>query len=333
MKLKDWADKQGVRYLTAYRWFKAGKMPVPCYQTDSGTIIVEIPEKNMQDESDKAVSQFLKKTVEFSKNNTSIEDFAAYVISNYKLEKSDAESQKSIKSKPTQEMTNQHFSKFLKKTDKKPEANMFLMNESALNTITKASADAASSEEALAKELSSIFDPQGASVGTVMSVNANYTSMIKNDPSVKLMAQDLGSALKGSNVNSTIKTMQNISSGAVITRSLSQEPIDVGNTTQSVSGNFYSTSSNYLNDTLPFTPLANYDDNNGASFQRIAEESSSEENDKVSYDEARLLVDVLVKLNQIPHDFIQMDKKTKEVCSWSRSMYDSIIAIVCNQGK
>lgn len=41
MKLKEWAEKTGIKYLTAYRWFKAGTLPVKAYQTDSGTIIVQ----------------------------------------------------------------------------------------------------------------------------------------------------------------------------------------------------------------------------------------------------------------------------------------------------
>src|SRR5271166_2105541 len=91
MKLSDWADKQGIAYLTAYRWFKAGKLPVDAYQTDSGTIIVqddfETSEQAMagNSQSNDVMSLFLKKTVEFSKNNATVEDFAAYVISNFSL--------------------------------------------------------------------------------------------------------------------------------------------------------------------------------------------------------------------------------------------------------
>ncbi|WP_376791688.1 IS607 family transposase [Thermoflexus sp.] len=42
-KLSDWARTQGVRYLTAWRWFRAGKLPVPARQLPSGTILVEEP--------------------------------------------------------------------------------------------------------------------------------------------------------------------------------------------------------------------------------------------------------------------------------------------------
>ncbi|MCI0562783.1 MAG: IS607 family transposase [Nitrososphaera sp.] len=41
MKLSDWAKIHGISYTTAYRWFKAGKLPVKSMQTESGTILVE----------------------------------------------------------------------------------------------------------------------------------------------------------------------------------------------------------------------------------------------------------------------------------------------------
>lgn len=90
MKLKTWADKTGVKYLTAYRWFKAGTLPVPAYQTSSGTIIVEdadeTKEKLTEEQVKETMASFLKSTVEFSKSKASVEDFAAYVISNYNLQ-------------------------------------------------------------------------------------------------------------------------------------------------------------------------------------------------------------------------------------------------------
>jgi len=42
MKLSAWAKSQGISYLTAYRWYRAGTMPVRCYQAPSGTIIVDL---------------------------------------------------------------------------------------------------------------------------------------------------------------------------------------------------------------------------------------------------------------------------------------------------
>lgn len=41
MRLTDWAEKQGIAYMTAWRWFKQGKMPVKAIQTPSGMILVE----------------------------------------------------------------------------------------------------------------------------------------------------------------------------------------------------------------------------------------------------------------------------------------------------
>ena len=41
MKLVDWAEQQGIAYMTAWRWFKHGKMPVKTIQTPSGMILVD----------------------------------------------------------------------------------------------------------------------------------------------------------------------------------------------------------------------------------------------------------------------------------------------------
>jgi putative resolvase len=46
MRLVDWAKLQGVHYLTAYRWWRDGTLPVPAHQTPSGTILVDVaPER------------------------------------------------------------------------------------------------------------------------------------------------------------------------------------------------------------------------------------------------------------------------------------------------
>ena len=121
MKLKDWAEQTGVKYLTAYRWFKAGTLPAPAYQTQSGTIIVE-PENNepsytSQNDKDNAISQFLKKTVEFSKNNSTVEDFAAYVISNFQLKLNGADKTEDkpfySRNRPKSEDIQKHFKQFI----------------------------------------------------------------------------------------------------------------------------------------------------------------------------------------------------------------------------
>jgi putative resolvase len=41
MKLTDWAEKQGINYMTAWRWFKQGKLPVQAIQTATGMILVQ----------------------------------------------------------------------------------------------------------------------------------------------------------------------------------------------------------------------------------------------------------------------------------------------------
>lgn len=43
MKLSQWARNQGVTYKTAWRWFRAGLLPVPVRQLPTGTILVEEP--------------------------------------------------------------------------------------------------------------------------------------------------------------------------------------------------------------------------------------------------------------------------------------------------
>ena len=41
VKLSEWARQQGVSYQTAWRWVKAGTMPVPVRQAASGTWLVD----------------------------------------------------------------------------------------------------------------------------------------------------------------------------------------------------------------------------------------------------------------------------------------------------
>ena len=41
MKLSVWAELQGVSYKTAWRMWKAGRLPVPAYQLSTGTVIVD----------------------------------------------------------------------------------------------------------------------------------------------------------------------------------------------------------------------------------------------------------------------------------------------------
>lgn len=54
MKLSDWAKKNGLNYQTAYRWYKAGKLPASAYQADTGTIIIT-DNKNLNKEENNAM--------------------------------------------------------------------------------------------------------------------------------------------------------------------------------------------------------------------------------------------------------------------------------------
>src|SRR5262244_1490972 len=42
MKLREWAEKQGISYRTALRWFHTGTLPVEAEQVATGTIIVKL---------------------------------------------------------------------------------------------------------------------------------------------------------------------------------------------------------------------------------------------------------------------------------------------------
>ena len=116
IKLKEWADKHNLSYLTANRHFHAGMIP-GAMQLDSGTILVEdeSTEQNMAgNTSNEAMSLFLKKTVEFSKSNSTVEDFAAFVISNFQLKLNGvSDNPRYSKNKPKTEEVQKHFQQFL----------------------------------------------------------------------------------------------------------------------------------------------------------------------------------------------------------------------------
>ena len=42
MNLKEWAERRGVSYWTALRWFHSGKLPVPAYQVDRLILIGDL---------------------------------------------------------------------------------------------------------------------------------------------------------------------------------------------------------------------------------------------------------------------------------------------------
>lgn len=156
MKLADWAKKQGIAYLTAYRWFKDGKLPVEAYQSESGTIIVKdenleqimINQNSNTDQSSEVMSAFIKKTVEFSKNDSTIEEFAAYILSNFSLKFNNGqENPKYSKNKPKSEDIQRHFQQFINKKEK-PKTNVFLeASENEMIDDLVAKADSLSAQE------------------------------------------------------------------------------------------------------------------------------------------------------------------------------------------
>jgi predicted site-specific integrase-resolvase len=42
VKLREWAEKQGISYHTTLRWFHAGTLPVEAEQVATGAIIVKL---------------------------------------------------------------------------------------------------------------------------------------------------------------------------------------------------------------------------------------------------------------------------------------------------
>jgi hypothetical protein len=146
IKLTEWCEKTGIKYLTAWRWFNNNKMPVQTYKTIDGTILVEDDEDFTQEilnndsepgmisinSVNNAMSLFLKKTVEYSKNEASVEDFAAYVISNFQLKLNNSvEVPKYSKNKPAPEKAQEHIKQFL--PSKEVQKQLKLIKESIIN--------------------------------------------------------------------------------------------------------------------------------------------------------------------------------------------------------
>jgi hypothetical protein len=177
IKLSDYCKQNGISYITGYRWFKDGKLPVKAYQTESGTILVEddsppAPTAATIDGVTDATSLFLKKTLEFSRNNSSIEDFAAYIFSNFKLKlhSQDPPPPKYSKIKPKPEEVQEHFKKILDKTSAhskdKPKPNMYIPDPETWENISGGSA--------LKLESSGEETPEAALLQT------NYTAALSN---------------------------------------------------------------------------------------------------------------------------------------------------------
>jgi hypothetical protein len=141
MKLADWARENGISYLTANRHFHAGMIP-NAQQLDSGTILVDVKddlsEQGMtsSSSSNDAMSIFLKKTVEFSKSGATVEDFAAFVISNFQLKLNGvSDSPRYSRQKPKSEDIQKHFQQFIPKGEK-PKPNSFVMDPKDFQDIS-----------------------------------------------------------------------------------------------------------------------------------------------------------------------------------------------------
>jgi hypothetical protein len=217
MKLKDWADKQGISYLTAWRWFKAGDPRLAnAYQSDSGTIIV--PDDNDPSETQMAgnthndvMSTVLKKTVELSKNNASIEDFAAWILSNYSLKpNTHFDGPRYSRNKPKSEEVQKHFQQFLKPKGEKPKPNMFVAQPDDLDNLM------AKADDLTVQELAEEINKVGVEVGVPLSPTET--------PEVEDLMKDLSSTISAPNTGSlTVMTYDNIA-GGVVARSVDLTP-------------------------------------------------------------------------------------------------------------
>ena len=70
MKLAEWAKNNGISYLTAFRWFKAGTLPVKkAIQTESGTILVFEDETEEKVQPKEVYSSCLTETYQKLINN------------------------------------------------------------------------------------------------------------------------------------------------------------------------------------------------------------------------------------------------------------------------
>ncbi len=222
MKLKDWADKQGISYLTAWRWFKAGDPRLAdAYQSDSGTIIV--PDENdasseyqmLGNVSNDVMSTVLKKTVELSKNNGTIEDFAAWILSNYVLMPHNTryEGPKYSRNKPKSEEVQKHFQKFMKPKGEKPKPNMFVAEPEAMDDLV------AKSNDLTAQELVEEINQFGTEVGA--PINPSDT------PEVKDLMKDLSLAMATAQTfdlgQASVMTYNNVTEG-VVARSVDLTP-------------------------------------------------------------------------------------------------------------
>lgn len=256
MKLSDWAKKQGIAYLTAYRWFKDKKLPVHAYQSESGTIIVQDDEETLSEQqmagsnsnNGDVMSLFLKKTVEFSKNNATIEDFAAYIISNFTLKinygPDSPDSPKYSKNKPKAEDVQRHFQQFLKPKGEKPKPQMFVAEPEALDELLADPSLVNQNSFARVDDLDESDDSDGI---LVSPAHIYHYSEVENDSSAKLY-EDISDALN-SNKNTAalggnpVRIYSSISPEGSVVRSVETPQNYTGSTIPTFSTSAYSTNS------------------------------------------------------------------------------------------
>ena len=254
MKLKDWADKQGISYLTAWRWFKAGDPRlVNAYQSDSGTIIVPDepdflePSMNSVQDSD-IMAVILKKTVEFSKNQYPVEDFAAWILSNFTLKLKVIEGPKYSKQKPKSEDVQKHFQQFLKPKGEKPKPNMFVAQPEALDDLV------AKADDLTAQELVDEIHKVGTEVGVPINP--------ADAPEVGDLMKDLSSAMRTASMENlapiNVTTYDDIAEG-VVARSVDLTPQQfnyTGSSSPTLSNTYTACSISPFSDSLSTTFIA-----------------------------------------------------------------------------
>jgi len=190
IKLKEWASKNGLSVVTAYRHFHMGLIP-NAEQLNSGTILIDDSlENNMQiSGQNDAMSLFLKKTVEYSKSDSSVEDFAAYVISNFQLKLNGTiDTPKYSKNRPKQEEVQKHFQQFL---PNKEEANRLRTAKILLKEQEKCSDvdfnlfaavvddDMSDLEDELESNIS-VYNSQPGGLTANKSIDLNITSQVNS---------------------------------------------------------------------------------------------------------------------------------------------------------
>lgn len=173
IKLKDFCEQNSITYTTGYRWFKAGQIP-GAYQTSSGTILVPIEQEIKTEQPSDAISMVFKKTMEFTKNNGTVEDFAAWILSTFSLKlHGTVEAPKYSRQKPKSEEVQKHFQQFLKPKGEKPKPNIFVAPEEALEEIAKA--DGLVTQEAQAKIAQSLR--QGQEISDIPTTIADTSKL------------------------------------------------------------------------------------------------------------------------------------------------------------